>query len=117
MSEFDRLLAAFRGIPSRYRQEARPRARSLDQLMDRITEQYQIETPRIEVEIIRNWRAIVGSSRAHRCKPSKILDDGKLVITTTNSVLRMELQFDAARILQNLHHVIGDRVIKEIIVR
>lgn len=117
MSEFDRLLAAFRGVPSRYRAEPRTRARSIDQLIDRLTEHYKIETPRIEVEIIRNWRAIVGSSRAHRCKPSKILDNGKLVITTTNTVLRMELQFDSAQILKNLHEVIGDHDIKEIIVR
>jgi len=117
MSQFDDLIAQFRGIPSKYQSEPRQRARSLDQLMDRLTQQYKIESPRIEVQIIKNWRAIVGPNRAHRCKPSKILEGGKLIITTGNTTLRMELQFDAANILKNLHQEIGDDVIKEIIVR
>lgn len=85
--------------------------------MDEITEQYKIEAPRIEVQIIKNWRDIVGQSRAHRCKPNQILNSNTLVITTNNATLRMELLFDRAQILQNLHNSIGDDVIKEIVVR
>ena len=117
MSDFDALIAQFRGIPSKYTGEPRMRARSMDRLVDDLIRKYEIEAPRIEVEIIKNWRSIVGASRAHRCKPSKIIDQSKLVITTTNTTLRMELQFDAPRILKNLHEVIGDDVIKEVVVR
>lgn len=117
MSQFDALIAQFRGIPKDYKGEPRQRARSMDGLIDQLTKKYEIEAPRIEVEIIKNWRSIVGANRAHRCKPSKIIDQHKLVITTTNTTLRMELQFDARNILKNLHEVIGDEVIKEVIVR
>jgi len=117
MSEFDDIIAQFRGIPSRYKADPKQRFRSLDRLMDEITEQYKIEAPRIEVQIIKNWRDIVGQSRAHRCKPNQILNSNTLVITTNNATLRMELLFDRAQILQNLHNSIGDDVIKEIVVR
>ncbi len=117
MSQFDDIIAQFRGIPSQYKGPPKRRARSIDGLMDQIAKQYKIESPKIEVQIIKNWRAIVGPTRAHRCKPSKILDSGKLIITTTNTTLRMELQFESRQILKNLHQVIGDEVIKEILVR
>jgi predicted nucleic acid-binding Zn ribbon protein len=117
MSEIDDLLAQFRGIPRTYRADPPARARNLDRLMDQLTARYKIESPRIEHLIIQHWRTIVGPHRAHRCKPSKILDDGKLVITTTNSTLRSELQFDAEQILSNLHRAIGNGTIHSIIVR
>lgn len=117
MSMFDHLLSQFRGIPSRYQPEPKQRAKELSGFIDEITEKYSIEGPRPEVLIIQNWREIVGSRDAHRCKPEKITPEGALIVTTTNSTLRMELQFKRTQILKNLQRICGSDTIKDLIVR
>ena len=117
MSSFDKLLSQFRGIPSHYQPEPKQRAKELSGFIDEITEKYSIEGPRTEVLIIQNWREIVGARDAHRCKPDKITAEGALVVTTTNSTLRMELQFNRTKILKNLQRVCGSDTITDLIVR
>mgnify|MGYP006289176123 CR=1 FL=1 len=117
MKGFEELLAQFRGIPRRYASEPKERAQAVDKLLDQITERYQIAAPRIEVEIIQNWRKIVGAEQAHRCKPSRISKSGELVITTTNPTLRMELQFKQREILKRIHNLIGSDQIQSVSIR
>lgn len=117
MSEEEDILAQFRGIPKGYSKEPVLRARPIHELLDKIAKTYNIEQPRIEITIIQNWRDIVGMDKAHRCKPSKIINEHTLLITTTNTTLRMELKFDQNRILKNLQRLCGDDVIRNIVIR
>jgi predicted nucleic acid-binding Zn ribbon protein len=93
------------------------RARSISGIMEDLAGKLKLDTPRVEEQIMRHWRDIVGSDRAHRCKPSKISRDHTLIITTTNTTLRMELQFDRARILARIQAFCGDTGIREVQVR
>ena len=117
MSEEEDMLSLFRGIPNEYTSEPKLRAKPLGELIEHIRQTCNIEAPRIEVLIIKHWREIVGPDKAHRCKPNKILKEHTLLITTTNTTLRSELQFEQAKILENLHRLCGDDIIREIVVR
>lgn len=117
MREEEEIIRIFRGLPRGYNKKPKLRAKPIDQLMERITRRYKIESPRIEIIIIQNWREIVGAQKAHRCKPSKIVKPKTLIITTTNTTLRMELQFDRKQIIKNLQRFCGKDIIQNIIVR
>jgi len=117
MSDFERLWAQFGGIPSSYGAKPKDREKSIRHFIDDISEQYSIESPRAEVLIIQNWREIVGAANAHRCKPNKLTRDGTLIISTHNSTLRMELQFQRSQILKNLWRFVGKDTVRNITVR
>ena len=117
MSEEEDMLSLFRGIPDEYASEPKLRAKPLGELIEHIRKTCNIEAPRIEVLIIKHWREIVGPDKAHRCKPNKIIRNDTLLITTMNTTLRAELQFEREKILSNLHRLCGNDLIRDIVVR
>ena len=117
MSEEEDIISLFRGIPDEYVSSPKLRAKPIADLIEHISKTCNIEAPRIEVLIIKHWREIVGPDKAHRCKPNKIIRNDTLLITTMNTTLRAELQFEREKILGNLHRLCGDDHIREIVVR
>ncbi len=116
MKTQQQLLNEFRGLPLDYIDPPMRKAKTLDTLIEAITEKYQISPLRIEEQIIRNWKLIVGEARAHRCSPVRI-DEGTLIITTTNPTLRSELLFDQSGILKRLQQSCGDETVRAVRIR
>ncbi|OIO59705.1 MAG: hypothetical protein COZ46_03400 [Verrucomicrobia bacterium CG_4_10_14_3_um_filter_43_23] len=109
------LISELRGIPYPSRKLNLSTLFSIDSLLERNFKKYNIGRKTSEMVIMENWKAIVGSQRAHRCCPSKIIEGGVLIITINNPILRNELYFERRQILNKIHALPGCESIKDIL--
>lgn len=119
LGAYECLIRAFRGLPaSSVFGHVKPREKPLSDVLGRCMDSMGLKQPRIEERIIAHWREIVGPDLAHRCSPREIVRQDTLVITTTNPVLRSELAFRKADILQRMRRCLGDESpIKAVVIR
>ena len=80
-------------------------AKGLEGLLGKIQETYCLQENRIEEIIMRNWKHILGSARAHRCSPERVVNEDTLVVFVGNPTLRNELIFDKRSILKRIQAI------------
>ena len=112
--EVQKLLNAFRSLPSNEGMPLGPDAKSLDKVMPDLVKKYALEEPRPEQKIVENWKEIVGEAFASRCGPWRITHDGKLVIQVMGATARQEMAFRKQEILAAVRKIPGCRVVKAI---
>lgn len=115
--EAESLIASLRNVPDE-RSPARVRdIIPLDSAIEVILEKYKVGRISIEDQIMAQWRDIVGTQTAHRCRPYKILDGRTLIIITGNSTLRQELMFKKTDILKKIRTIPQCENVRELVVR
>lgn len=90
-------------------------ALSVSTIIEKITERYQLQKPRLETLLMQNWRNIVGDENAHYCSPKEIVRNQKLIVVVSHSVIRSELFFQRHNIIKRLNRFPGLEMIKAII--
>ncbi|MBT6463072.1 MAG: DUF721 domain-containing protein [Opitutae bacterium] len=105
--ESERLIAAFRGLPSPRRLPNKRRVKEIGGLMDQLIQKHNILQPSVEQTIMDNWRTIIGGEFAHRCSPRKIVAEKTLLISAANPVIRQELVFRKNKILCQVQMLSG----------
>lgn len=111
------LIADLRKVPHRKSPAVIRDILPLDNVVEVLFERYKIGKESVEDTIMRRWRDIVGSEAAHRCRPHKIVDGKRLVIITTNAVLRQELAFRKRDILRQLREIPDCACLQDIVFR
>jgi len=66
-----------------------------------------------EYQVWQVWEDVVGEALARKARPSRI-QNGKLFVTVSSSVLMQELQFAKARIRDGLNRKLGAGTIKDL---
>lgn len=66
-----------------------------------------------EYQVWRVWEEVVGEALARKARPSRI-QNGKLFVTVSSSVLMQELQFAKARIRDGLNKKLGAGTVKDL---
>lgn len=66
-----------------------------------------------EYQVWRVWEAVVGEALARKARPSRI-QNGKLFVIVSSSVLMQELQFAKARIRDGLNKKLGAGTVKDL---
>ena len=103
--EINQEIAALRNIHPREAINWQSRERSLDLIMESIIKSHKIGIPRPEDKIIEQWKDIIGSNYAHRCRPERITPQNQLVIVISNPILRQEIEFKKRSILMRIRHI------------
>ncbi|MGX5819129.1 DUF721 domain-containing protein [Chitinophaga lutea] len=70
----------------------------------------------MEVRIQENWEAVVGKTVARYTQSVQLFDD-KLIITTTVAPLRQELSYSKDTIIRLVNEMLGETVVREVVVR
>lgn len=104
--EIQNLIAQFRGLPKDKSRSIPRESKPIESLLDLCVKKYKIGQIRPEDTIMAHWKTIIGPENAHRCCPKKI-SRNILIISTTNPVIRNELQFKQPQILKNLQTLPG----------
>lgn len=90
------------------------KTQGLESLLEKMRDDYKIGVASIEEIIMRNWKSIFGTDRAHRCAPERVINNEVLVVFVSNATLRNELQFDKRRLLKKLNAIEGCQNIRDI---
>ncbi|ATL48566.1 hypothetical protein COR50_16130 [Chitinophaga caeni] len=70
----------------------------------------------LEVKIQENWEQLMGKTIA-RYTESVQLIDGKLMVTTTIGPLKQELSYSRDKIMHLVNDMLGEAVVKEVIIK
>lgn len=110
------LVSNLRNLPEEL--EYRPylkKTHSVDQAIQVFLNQYGVGKKTIYQTIMENWREVIGSDLAHRCKPYKIINNHDFVLGVANSVVKQELQFNKLGILSRIRRLPGCQHIQNLI--
>ncbi|GAA3912907.1 DUF721 domain-containing protein [Chitinophaga oryziterrae] len=73
--------------------------------------------PRLtEVRIQENWEQMMGKTISRYTENIQLID-GKLMITTTVAPLKQELNYSKDKIIKLVNEMLGERVVREVIIR
>jgi predicted nucleic acid-binding Zn ribbon protein len=73
--------------------------------------------PRLtEVRIQENWEQMMGKTISRYTESIQLID-GKLMITTTVAPLKQELNYSKDKIIKLVNEMLGERVVREVIIR
>ena len=111
------LIAAFRGIPESTSRSTLRKEHNISDLIEKALKKYKIAENKEENTIMKNWRDIIGSQNAHRCRPHMITAQGELVIVILNPTLRSELQMQKRSILNRIQTLAPELQINDIAFR
>jgi HAD superfamily hydrolase (TIGR01493 family) len=108
------MLGSLRNIPSHYTQPSPGSwAQPIDHLLDQLVTQHRLEASvRPEQTLMAHWRELLGPGLAHRCFPERIGPDNTLVLWVTSPVLRQELSFRSAELLERIRALPGCNLIR-----
>ena len=109
------LIANLRGVPESNKYQLLRKTKSIKYSIDNILKKYNIGSQSVEDTLMSQWRSIVGEQTAHRCRPHKILPDNRLIIITSNAILRQELEFKKCTILKKIQSLPDCKHIKGIV--
>ena len=101
----ENLVADLRGLPHRHTRSNDREVSSLQGLMAKLQETYELQEPKIEAVIMQHWRYIMGSSFAQRCYPEKITNDNTMQVRVGNAALLSELEFRKRDILKRIQSI------------
>jgi len=113
--ETSNLIANLRGIPEDRGRSRECAAFALGNIIEVLEERYKLGQEKIEDTIARHWKDLVGEHAAHRSCPLKVHGGGAiLIIQIPNPVLRSEMGFKKAAILDRIRHLPGCSTIQQI---
>lgn len=115
--QVENLIAEFRGLPTDDSRSRLRDTRGLNDLMEQILHKYRIGMSTAEDAIRQAWNEIVGEGNAGFCHPLRIDRERVLVIGVSNPVVRQELLFHKALILQRVRAIPAAHHIQDITVR
>lgn len=73
--------------------------------------------PRLtEVRIQENWEQMMGKTISRYTENIQLVD-GKLMITTTVAPLKQELNYSKDKIIRLVNEMLGERLVREVIIR
>ncbi|SEW38356.1 Protein of unknown function [Chitinophaga sp. YR573] len=73
--------------------------------------------PRLtEVRIQENWEQMMGKTISRYTESIQLID-GKLMITTTVAPLKQELNYSKDKIIKLVNEMLGERLVREVIIR
>ncbi|MFN0274898.1 MAG: DUF721 domain-containing protein [Chitinophagales bacterium] len=77
---------------------------------------FHLENKVHEVQVKDLWMKVMGKTIAHYTSDIK-LKDGRLYIFLTSAPLKQDLNFNKENIMERLNEEMGERVVKEVIIR
>lgn len=73
--------------------------------------------PRLtEVRIQENWEQMMGKTISRYTENIQLID-GKLMITTTVAPLKQELNYSKDKIIKLVNEMLGEKLVREVIIR
>ena len=109
-----RTLAEWRGIDTAPLEAARPRARSVADLMPRVLTNLGLDRRRAEAEIARVWNNLIDPTLTAHAQPTG-LNKGTLFVTVDSNVWLSEIvRYRRREVLDRLQHSFGRDVIARI---
>lgn len=73
--------------------------------------------PRLnEVRIQENWEQLMGKTISRYTESIQLID-GKLLITTTVAPLKQELNYSKDKIIKLVNEMLGEAVVREVVIR
>ena len=69
-----------------------------------------------EVRIQENWEQMMGKTISRYTENIQLID-GKLMITTTVAPLKQELNYSKDKIIKLVNEMLGERLVREVIIR
>jgi len=73
--------------------------------------------PRLtEVRIQENWEKMMGKTISRYTENIQLID-GKLMITTTVAPLKQELNYSKDKIIKLVNEMLGEKLVREVIIR
>lgn len=115
--DVENLIADFRGLPTDMSRSRLRETRGLGGLMEQILHKYRIGMATPEDAIRQAWPEIVGEGNATFCHPLRIDRERTLVIGVSNPVVRQELLFHKAVILQRIRAIPAAQHITDVSIR
>jgi hypothetical protein len=115
--DVENLIADFRGLPNDSSRSKLRATRGLGDLMEQILHKYRIGMATPEDAIRQAWNEIVGEGNATFCHPLRIDRERTLVIGVSNPVVRQELIFHRAMILERIRAIPAAHHISDLTIR
>ncbi len=86
---------------------------TLKEAIQQLVEAYKIRPKLREAQLIESWEELVGPAIAKRTQDLKLKGD-TLQIRVISSVLREELHFSKAKIIQLVNEKLGANIVREV---
>ncbi len=115
--QVENLIADFRGLPTDTSRSRLRATRGAAELMEQILHKYKVGMAAPEDAIRQAWNEIVGEGNATFCHPLRIDRERVLVIGVSNPVVRQELLYHRALIMQRIQAIPAAHHIQDISVR
>lgn len=115
--QVENLIADFRGLPTDTSRSKLRETRGLGAVVDQLLHKYRIGMATPEDAIRQAWPEIVGEGNATLCHPLRIDRERTLVIGVSNPVVRQELLFHKAMILQRVRAIPAAQHITDVAIR
>lgn len=115
--QVENLIADFRGLPPDLSRSKLRETRGLGDVVEQILHKYRIGMATPEDAIRQAWTEIVGAANATFCHPLRIDRERTLVIGVSNPVVRQELLFHKATILQRIRAIPAAQHISDVTIR
>jgi hypothetical protein len=89
---------------------------SLKAAIDKLIKRYQLQGKLTETQLNDSWEEIMGKPIAKYTR-SLQLNNGRLVVKLSSSVLRQELSYGKDQLIERLNEHFGEAVIKDIVLK
>lgn len=89
---------------------------SLKEAINKLIKSYQLQGKLTETQLNDSWEEIMGKPIAKYTR-SLQLNNGRLVVKLSSSVLRQELSYGKNQLIERLNEHFGEAVIKDIVLK
>jgi hypothetical protein len=103
--QIENMIADLRGVPTNDSQSRLRDTRSLGELTDHLLHKHRIGMKTPEEAIRDAWVEIVGAPNAEYCHPLRVDRDRVLLVGVSNPIIRQELLFHKAVVLQRVQAI------------
>ena len=111
------MIANFRGLPENHSRSRIRKIRSIDDLVGHLVSKHRIGMVSSHDAIRDAWGEIVGEANRQFAHPARIERDRCLIVAVNNPVVRQELQFNKALLVNRIRAIPGCHQIREIVFR
>ena len=112
----EQLISVFLGVPPIDRVFSNKDPVPLNDLLEHVTEYYDLNKPSAEKQLVDAWHEIFGGL-SERCYPVKLKDSRILIIAVGNPTLRAEIIFQKKEILKKINAIKSCEGIRELVIR
>ncbi|BET69159.1 hypothetical protein ASA1KI_40770 [Opitutales bacterium ASA1] len=110
----ENLIADLRGLPRNNSRSRLRETRDLSGLVDQLLHKHRIGMSTPEESIRDAWQEIVGEANCRFCHPLRIDRNRTLVVGVSNPVIRQELLFHKALVLQRVQAIPACRHLQDV---